>query len=73
VLELQVQPDHVHVVASVPPKYAISNLMGFLKGKLATRMFARYGRLGRRYWGQHFWSRGYCVSTIGLDEDQIRK
>ena len=73
VLEQQVQPDHVHLVASVPPKYAISNLMGFLKGKLATRMFARYERLRRRYRGQHFWSRGYCVSTIGLDEDQIRK
>ena len=73
VLELQVQTDHVHLVASVPPKYAISNLMGFLKGKLATRMFARYERLRRQYWGQHFWSRGYCVSTIGLDEDQIRK
>ncbi|MDH4137749.1 MAG: transposase [Anaerolineae bacterium] len=47
--------------------------MGYLKGKLATRLFARYERLGRRYWGRHLWSRGYCVSTIGLDEDRIRK
>ena len=73
VLELQVQLDHVHLVVSIPPKYAISNFMGFLKGKLATRMFASYERLRRRYWGQHFWSRGYCVSSIGLDEEQIRK
>jgi putative transposase len=73
VLELQVQPDHVHVVVSIAPKYAVSNIMGYLKGKLATRMFARYERLGRRYWGRHLWSRGYCVSTVGLDEDKIRK
>ncbi|TEU22374.1 MAG: hypothetical protein E3J21_00285 [Anaerolineales bacterium] len=45
------QPDHVHLVASIPPKYAVSNFMGYLKGKLATRLFARYERLGRRYWG----------------------
>jgi len=73
VLELNVQADHVHLVASIPPKYAVSNLMGYLKGKLATRLFARYERVGRRYWGRHLWSRGYCVSTIGLDEDKIRK
>jgi putative transposase len=73
VLELQVQPDHVHLVLSIVPKYAVSNLMGYLNGKLATRLFARYERLRRRYWGRHFWSRGYCVSTIGLDEEQIRK
>jgi len=73
VLELKVQPDHVHLVVSIPPKYAVSNFMGYLKGKLATRLFARYERLGRRYWGRHLWSRGYCVSTIGLDEDKIRK
>jgi putative transposase len=73
VLELNVQADHVHVVLSIPPKYAVSNVMGFVKGKLAIRLFARYERLGRRYWGRHLWSRGYCVSTIGLDEDKIRK
>ena len=49
VLELNVQADHVHLVLSIPPKYAVSNVMGFLKGKLAIRMFARYERLGRRY------------------------
>ena len=72
VLELNVQEDHIHVVLSIPPKYAVSSLMGFLKGKLALSLFRRYERLGKRYWGRHLWSRGYCVSTVGLDEQQIR-
>ena len=73
VLELNVQSDHVHLVVSIPPKYAVSNYMGYLKGKLVIRLFERYERLGRRYWGRHLWARGYCVSTIGLDEEKIRK
>ena len=73
VLELNVQAEHVHVVLSIAPKYAVSNIMGYLKGKLAMRLFQRYEKLGRRYWGRHLWSRGYCVSTIGLDEERIRK
>ena len=73
VLELNVQPDHVHLVLSIPPKYAVSDLMGYLKGKLAIRLFRQYEKLGRKYWGRHLWSRGYCVSTIGLDEEKIRK
>ena len=73
VLELNVQRDHVHLVLSLPPKYAVSDFMGYLKGKLAMRLFQRYERLGKRYWGRHLWSRGYCVSTVGLNEDQIRK
>ncbi len=71
--ELNVQVDHVHLVVSIPPKYAVSDFMGYLKGKLAIRLFQKYERLGKRYWGQHLWSRGYCVSTVGLDEEQIRK
>jgi putative transposase len=73
VLELNVQTDHVHVVMSIAPKYAVSDIMGYLKGKLAMRLFQRYEKLGKRYWGRHLWSRGYCVSTVGLDEEQIRK
>ena len=73
VLELNVQPDHVHLVVWIPPKYAVSDFMGYLKGKLAIRLFRKYERLGRKYWGRHLWSRGYCVSTIGLDEEQVRK
>ncbi len=71
--EINVQRDHVHTILSVPPKYAISDIMGYLKGKMALNLFHRYERMGKRYWGRHLWSRGYCVSTIGLDEEQIRK
>jgi len=73
VLNLSIQPDHVHLVVSVPPKYAISDLMGSLKGKLALSLFRRYERFGRRNWGRHVWSRGYCVSPIGLDEARVRR
>lgn len=73
VLEVNVQVDHVHIVVTIPPKYAVSQYAGFLKGKLALKMFDRYPKLRQRYWGRHIWSRGYCVSTVGLDEEQIRK
>ena len=53
VLELNIQPDHVHLVASIPPKYAVSDFMGYLKGKIAMQLFQRYERLGRKYWGRH--------------------
>lgn len=72
VLELNIQADHIHLVVSVAPKYAIAEFMGYLKGKLAIRLFQQYEQLGKRYWGRHLWSRGYCVSTIGLDEEKIR-
>ena len=73
VLELNVQPDHVHIVFEIPPKYAVSEVMGFLKGKLALKLFERYPQLGRKYWGRHLWARGYCVSTVGIDEEMIRQ
>ena len=73
ILELNIKPDHIHLVMDIPPKYSVSGVMGFLKGKLALRLFEKYEHLGRRYWGRHLWSRGYCISTIGLDEDKIRK
>jgi len=73
ILELNIKPDHIHLVMDIPPKYSVSEVMGYLKGKLALRLFEKYEHLGRRYWGRHLWSRGYCVSTIGLDEDKIRK
>ena len=72
VLELNVKTDHIHLVMSIAPKYAVSNIMGYLKGKLALKLFQRYEQLGRRYWGRHIWARGYCVSTVGLDEEKIR-
>jgi putative transposase len=73
VLELNVQADHIHMVAWIPPKYAVSEVMGYLKGKLALRLFQRFDRFGRQYWGRHLWARGYCVSTVGLNEEKIRQ
>ena len=73
VVELNVRPDHVHLVISLPPKKAVSEFMGYLRGKIALRLFQQYESLGRRYWGRHLWARGYCVSTVGLDEEKVRK
>jgi putative transposase len=73
ILEVNVQVDHVHLVVSIPPKYAVSQYIGFLKGKLALRLFDRFPQLRKQYWGQHVWSRGYCVSTVGLDEEWIKE
>ena len=72
VIELNIQADHVHLLLWIPPKYAVSEIMGFLKGKLALRLFERFPQLGRKYWGRHLWSRGYCVSSVGIDEEMIR-
>jgi len=73
IVEINIQPDHVHLIISIPPKYAVSEIMGFLKGKTALKLFAEQRELSRQYWGRHIWSRGYCVSSIGLNEEQIRK
>ena len=73
ILERNVQDDHIHMVVSVPPKYSISEFVGFLKGKSAIKVFDLHTELKKRYWGRHFWAKGYCVSTVGLDEEQIRK
>lgn len=74
VWELSVQPDHVHLVCSIPPKVSVSQFVGLLKGKLAIKLFKSYPKLRRKpYWGNHFWSRGYFVSTVGVDEEMIRR
>ena len=74
ILELNVMEDHVHMVVTIPPKISISVLMGILKGKTAISLFKNYPALKKKpYWGNHFWSRGYCVSTVGLDEEKIRR
>lgn len=74
VIELNVQPDHIHIVISIPPKVSVSVLMGTLKGKLAIKIFKSYPKLKQKpYWGNHFWSRGYFVNTIGLNEELIRR
>ena len=73
IIEMNVQADHVHLIVWIPPKYSISEVMGYLKGKLAIRIFQRYEKLGKQFWGRHLWGRGYCVSTVGIDETRIRE
>ena len=64
--------DHVHLCLSIPPKYSVANTIGFLKGKSAIRIHREYLGRQRQFTGFHFWARGYCVSTVGLDEQVIR-
>ena len=66
-------PDHVHLLLSVPPKYSIANTVGFLKGKSAIQINRDLGKVKGSLYGRAFWSRGYCVSTVGLDEAMIKK
>ncbi len=73
IMEMNVQSDHIHLVVWIPPKYAVSAVMGYLKGKLAIRLLQKYERLGKQFWGRHLWGRGYCVSTVGIDETRIRE
>ena len=74
VKELSIQMDHVHAVISIVPKVSVSEYMGTIKGKTAIKIFKSYPVVrDKPYWGNHFWSRGYCVSTIGLDETKIRR
>ena len=74
VVELNVQRDHVHVIMMVPPKLSISELLGRLKGRSAIRILKQFSELRqKRYWGNHFWAPGYCVDTVGMDAEMIRK
>jgi putative transposase len=75
VTELNVQVDHVHLLlAFVPPKVSISGYVGTLKGRTAIRVLNRFRKLKEKpYWGNHFWARGYCVDTVGLDAEMVRK
>lgn len=65
--------DHVHMLISIPPKYAVSQVVGFIKGKSAIHLARVYGERKRNFVGQHFWARGYFVTTVGRDEDAIRE
>ncbi len=74
IVELNVQVDHVHLLVMVPPKVSISGYVGTVKGRTAIRVLNRFRELKQKpYWGNHFWSRGYCVDTVGLDLEMIRK
>jgi len=66
-------PDHVDMMISIPPKYAVSQVIGFIKGKSAIHLARVYGEKKRNFVGQHFWARGYFVSTVGRDQQVIRE
>ncbi len=71
IVEGHVMPDHIHMCLSIPPKYAVSHVVGYLKGKSAITIARRFGRQ-RNFTGEVFWARGYFVSTVGLDEEMVR-
>ena len=74
IVELNIQIDHVHLLVMVPPKISISNFMGIIKGRSAIRIFNKFPHLKKQpYWGNSFWARGYCVDTVGLNSEMIRK
>ena len=71
--EGHLQPDHVHMMIAIPPKYAVSQVIGYIKGKSAIHLARVYGERKRNFVGQHFWARGFWVSTVGRDERVIRE
>ena len=71
-LEGHLMPDHVHMCLSIPPKFSVSDVIGFVKGKSAVRIHRELLNV-RRMTGLHFWARGYCVSTVGMNEEEIRE
>jgi putative transposase len=71
--EGHLMPDHVHMMISIPPKYAVSQVIGYIKGKSAIHLARSYGERQRNFTGMHFWARGYFVSTVGRDEQVIRE
>ena len=73
ILEGHLMPDHVHMLISIPPKYAVSQVVGFIKGKSAIHLARVYGERKRSFVAHHFWARGYFVSTVGRDEAVIRE
>jgi putative transposase len=73
ILEGHLMPDHVHMLLKVPPKYSVSQVVGFIKGKSAIHIARVYAGKKQNFTGQHFWARGYFVSTVGKDEEVVRE
>ncbi len=73
IIEGHMMPDHVHMLISIPPKYAVSDIMGYLKGKSALMIFDKHANLKYKFGNRHFWAEGYYVSTVGLNEATIKK
>ena len=65
--------DHIHLCLSIPPKYSVAGMIGYLKGKSSMVIFEQFSKLKKNFKGHHFWARGYYVNTVGLDEGRIKK
>lgn len=72
IVEGHLMPEHIHMCISIPPKYAVSNVVGYIKGKSAIMIARQFGGRERNFTGENFWARGYFVSTVGLDEGMVR-
>jgi len=72
-VEGNAMPDHIHMLLRIPPKFSVANTMGYLKGKSAVRIHRELSKTKGTLFGRSFWARGYCVSTVGFDEDEIRR
>ena len=73
IIEGHLMADHVHILVSIPPKISVASFMGYLKGKSALMMFERHSNLKYKFGNRHFWAEGYYVSTVGLNEETIKK
>ena len=73
IIEAEAYPDHIHMLISIPPKYSVSQIMGYLKGKSSLMIFDRHANLKYKYGDRHFWARGYYVDTVGRNKKQIRE
>ena len=73
ILEAAAMPDHIHLYVAIPPKYAVSDFMGYLKGKSSLMIFDRHANLKYKYGNRHFWARGYFVDTVGKNKKQIQE
>ena len=73
IIEGHLMPDHIHMLVGIPPKYSISQFMGYLKGKSALMIYDKHANLKYKYGNRHFWAEGYYVSTVGLNEATIKK
>ena len=73
IVEAQACPDHIHMLVKIPPKISVSSFMGYLKGKSALMIFDRHANLKYKYGNRHFWSEGYYVSTVGLNNQTVAK
>ena len=73
IIEGHLMPDHIHMLVSIPPKYSVSQFMGYLKGKSSLMIFDKHANLKYKFGNRHFWAEGYYVSTVGLNEAAIAK